>query len=70
MGAKLDNCPGCGAPKKYPDEPDTLVDRFGRVHRRPIVFTCGTVASLDWTPPVYDKNCKFCLAKGIDAKQA
>lgn len=54
---KFDKCPGCGAPQKYPNKPPVTYEH-GYPRNRPIVFTCGTVASPDWSPPVYDKNCR------------
>lgn len=51
-----DTCPNCGAPNQYPDRPK--VDHsLGYPRNRPTTYACGTVASPNWSPPVYDKNC-------------
>lgn len=42
-----DNCPECGAPRKYPDKPESIVER-GCVRHMPMVYTCGSVTCKDW----------------------
>ena len=49
-------CPNCHAPNKYPDKP-RVVYYFGTLRNAPTTFTCGTVTSPDWSPPVYGKDC-------------
>lgn len=46
-------CPRCGAPVKHPPKMQgRWQDRVG-----PTTYTCGTVTSPDWAPPIYGKDC-------------
>lgn len=49
-------CPNCGAPNKYPDK-TKVTHEHGYPRNRPTTYTCGTVTSPDWSPPIYGKGC-------------
>lgn len=49
-------CPNCGAPNKYPNK-TVMATEFNYPRHRPVIFTCGTVMSKDWSPPIYGKDC-------------
>lgn len=52
---KPPTCPYCGSPVKYPGRP---LGRYpGDTYIKPTTFSCGTVTSPHWGPPVRDKNC-------------
>jgi hypothetical protein len=47
-------CPNCGAPKKKPARKEM---ENGQLREYPTVYTCGTITSPNWSPPIFDKNC-------------
>lgn len=53
----MSTCPRCGAPDKYPNAPKTTV-RHRVIRNVPTTYTCETVTSPDWSPPIYGPNCK------------
>lgn len=56
MTKKISKCPNCGAPDKYPDKVKVSYDR-GYPRNLPTTYTCGTVTSPDWSPPIYGDDC-------------
>jgi hypothetical protein len=52
-------CPNCGAPLKHAPR----VDAYGR--QTPSIFTCGTVTSPHWSPPIWGEACITDLSKEL-----
>ena len=48
-------CPGCGAKIKQASRPRNQYKYD--TYMTSVIYECGTVASENWSPPVYDKNC-------------
>lgn len=47
-------CPYCGAGQEHPTKIET---RYKQPYECPTTYTCGTVTSPNWAPPVRGKNC-------------
>lgn len=55
MSEKVRQCPYCNAKPAYPTRVETTA---GGRREYPTTFTCGTVTSPDWGPPIRGENCK------------